>query len=158
MLRMRRRRKRVRPAGMNPLIVNVIVRADDVEVLGISAQMCFAPTGNHVPRFKLRAALALGGGFLLRFFGVGRHMNYRGAMHKARVRRDLPDRDHGCDGGANHLLFHFFAALIEKRIKIRDFPSSPRKNEISLIGQMIGAAGFSVWSTPAAARGSRRSE
>ena len=83
-------------ATMHPLIVPVVVHANQVEHLGASAQLGIARSPQHIPCLVLRGSMAArvfhDGGILLDLLPVGRDMNDGLGLDKSCSRIDPPNR------------------------------------------------------------------
>ena len=126
---------------VEPLVLAVVVDAEDVEVLHVTAEFGALPAGDHVPGGELRLPVALGGDAVLRARRVGLDINDRVGVDNS-SRPDGPDRFDGGNRAANKLGLEFNLFLSQLLVSvdvdssqhptvwmisvmIRDFPTIP---------------------------------
>src|SRR5436190_16541069 len=90
----------------NPLIMNVVVAANDIEIFFRSAKVWSNPTADHVPGLKLRKPVIV---CSLREFLIagieGQHINHWFDLSNPRPWINFPEIVGGGYGGAHELLF-----------------------------------------------------
>src|SRR5690606_38863451 len=101
-----------------PLVVGIVIDAQYVEVLRRAAQTRPALAAEHVPGLELRLAKSLG--LTLRAGAVigCDDVDGRIDLDEARPWLHVPNRLHGCDGGAHQLMLEFEATTSRHRIEI----------------------------------------
>ena len=113
------------PAAREPLIVRIVIDADEVEVIGPAAEPGPAPARKHVPGFELGLAMGLGGEQALRPTGAGHDVDHRIDMDDPGARVDRPDRLDSGDRGAHQLMLQLGAAAAGVRVEARDRAAGP---------------------------------
>ena len=79
-------------AGEAPLIVDVIVNADDIKTVFGATKFGADPAGDHVPRFELTLALGFRMRLIVWAVGEGHYIHDRIDLEKADRRVYLPHR------------------------------------------------------------------
>src|SRR5690606_14962100 len=108
-----------------PLVVRVVVDADDIEVLRLAAQPRPGLAAEHVPGFELRLAgvfrLALRAGAVV----AGADVDGRIDLDEARPRLDFADRLDGGDAGAYQLVLELGAPAQAQRVEVAVIAAGP---------------------------------
>ena len=114
-------------AFVDPLVVDVVVHADHVQVTGLAAQLGPGPPGDHVPRLELGEAVAFGGQTVLRSGRIRDDVDDRVGMDDARIGPAREDLVAGLDGRAHELRLDLTAAL--SRVRVEEALLTGRKRE-----------------------------
>src|ERR687886_472127 len=109
------------PTAEEPLVIRIIVDAQDVQILRLAAEPWPQPACQHVPRLKLGAAIRLGRLPVARMIGAGDDVNDRIHLHDPRLRVHAPDRLDGGDRRTHELLLQFVATPPDPWVKPGDF-------------------------------------
>src|SRR5205085_11933311 len=96
---------------MNPLVIRIVVSAENVQILRTSAEFGTEPAGDHVPRLKLRLPVAFRSGRLVGIIRIDSNVNDRLGMEKARARVDFTNSLRRSDRGVHELGLEFGTAL-----------------------------------------------
>ena len=114
-------------AGIDPLVVHVVVDPDDAEIVLASAELGECAAGHHVQRGVLRLPMRLRRSGILRSIGMRDDVDHGLGMDDADVRIRLAHRVDSRDGRPEKLHLEVVAPAGRKWIEDADVPAGPRE-------------------------------
>src|SRR6185369_6443150 len=111
---------------MDPLVVGVIVNADQIEIVGASAELRTESARDHVPGLKLRLTISFSGRRLFRVIRIDGDMNDGFRVTNARAGIHFAHRLDRGDRSAHELGLEFMSAMFCKRIQEAGIATAPR--------------------------------
>src|SRR5208337_3733635 len=100
---------------VEPLVLRIVIHADDVEILWPATQFGIEPATQQVPGLELGKAVGFGSASFLGMPLMSYHINYRIYQHEAGTGGHGPDGSDGLDDRPHEMSFQFRAPVGDER-------------------------------------------